>query len=127
MEKYFVPKPQISISTSPLSKKLEFNRNTYFSINAKDHDKYSIFIIIRNFEDMNSHTLNLNTTQSGDKNYAYIRALINGTNYISKDNSGTVTFTNITDFNVEGKFEFTLYNENDNSDIIQITNGKFND
>lgn len=122
----FVPKPQTTISTSPLSKKLEFNRGSYFSMSAKDHDKYTIFIMIKNFEDKISHPLKLNN-HNGDNNYANIYTLINGEKYISKDNSGTVTFTNITDNNVEGTFKFTLYNENDNSDIIQITNGKFND
>ena len=123
----FVPKPQTTISTSPLSKKLEFNRGSFFSIKAKDHDKYSIFILIREFEDKDSHPLKFNNPQNGGNSHAYITVLINGEKYITKDNSGIVTFTNITDNNVEGKFEFTLYNENDNSDKIQVTNGKFND
>ncbi|MGJ8745993.1 hypothetical protein [Polaribacter sp.] len=123
----FTPKPSTSISTSPVSKKLIFNRDSFFSVSAKDHDKYTIFIMIRNFEDKNSHSLKLNNTQNVDDSYANIYTLINGKKYISKDDSGIVTFTNVTDSNVEGTFEFTLYNVNDDNDVIQITNGKFND
>ena len=58
-------------------------------------------------------------------NHAIIK--INNKTYLSKDNSGSVTFTKVSDTNVEGTFEFTLYNENDDSDTIRVTNGKFND
>ena len=123
----FVPKARpLSFTTSPLSKKLIFNRGSYFSVEAKDHEKYSIFIMIRNFKDSGSHSLQQNNF-NGITNYVWIRTIINGENYTSKENSGTVTFTEVSDTNVAGTFEFTLYNENDETDIIKITKGKFND
>lgn len=53
--------------------------------------------------------------------------LYNGVKYLSKQGSGHVTFTDVTTENVKGTFEFTLYNENDNNDVIHVTEGKFDD
>jgi hypothetical protein len=124
----FVPKARpLSFTTSPLSKKLIFNRGSYFSVKARDHENYTIFFTIRNFEDNDSHFLKFNDSSNGDINHAQVRTIINGENYLSKENSGTVTFTEVSDANVAGTFEFTLYNENDETDIIKVTKGKFND
>ena len=54
-----------------------------------------------------------------------VTILYNSKKYLSKEGSGTVTFTEITTTEVKGTFAFTLYNENDNNDVIRITEGKF--
>lgn len=59
-----------------------------------------------------AHTLNHATVKLHNKRY------------LSKKNSGSVTFTDLS-ASPTGTFEFTLYNENDESDIIKVTRGRF--
>lgn len=52
--------------------------------------------------------------------------LIDNKKYISKDGSGKIIFKkNSIENGVEGTFEFTLYNEKNESDVIKVTKGKF--
>ena len=45
--------------------------------------------------------------------------------YLSKNGSGTVTIIDTTGTELKGTFEFTLYNEKDDSDVIHVTDGRF--
>jgi hypothetical protein len=57
-------------------------------------------------------------------NHAMIRR--DGAWYVSIENSGNVNFIEADiDGNTRGTFEFILYNENDPSDTINITDGQF--
>jgi len=123
---FFVPKG--SITSMPYDDGLTLNRQeSHFKALAKDFTKYLVYFTIKDWEE---DTFNLTISNGlfppsdpNDINHAIVR--INGIKYLSKENSGTVTFTTVTETDVKGTFEFTLYNENDESDIIHITNGKF--
>ena len=60
----------------------------------------------------------------GSDAFNYATAKQNIKRYLSKKNSGSVTFTDLS-ASPTGTFEFTLYNENDESDIIKVTRGRF--
>lgn len=125
----FTPKASTSISVFPAGEKLTFNRDSYFSVKATDHQDFRIFFNIENF-DIGTFNLGVSdgNTYEYEINHAVIFAYANGDQkYVSKGNSGTITFTDVSDTNVEGTFEFTLYNENDENDVIIITDGRFND
>jgi len=126
----FVPKGSTNIvSTSPnndglsiylyddfLSLKVNNSSDfVYFSITNYGIGKINLDNSLGFFGPSDFHTIN----------HAVVR--INNKTYLSKENSGTVTFTAVSDTNVAGTFEFTLYNENDETDIIKVTKGKFND
>ena len=124
----FIPKANVNLlDTFPLRKKVVFSTmNSYFSIKATDSENYNIFF---NVLDYDIGIFNFSQSEGNIYNNDLNHAIINTSDirYISKDNSGSVTFTEVSDTNVEGTFEFTLYNENDDSDTIRVTNGKFND
>ncbi len=122
----FVPKGDPNFTTSPYVEPLAFYVNQdNFRVRAFN-SKYHIMINIVDW-DIGTHYL----SQSEDyydysKNHA--RVGVNQTWYISKPNSGKVTFTEASlDGNIKGTFEFTLYNENDDSDVIHVTGGHFDD
>ena len=126
----FVPKGSTNlVSTSPNNDGVFFLvYEDFFNVKSYNSGKF-VYITILNqnigkFDLNKSHGIygldDPNTT-----NHAIIH--INNKTYLSKENSGSVTFTEVSETNVEGTFEFTLYNENDDSDTIRITNGKFND
>lgn len=123
---FFVPKG--SITSSPYHDGLSFLKYDFFNATAKNSVKNAI--VYFTIKDWAEGTFNLTTSNGlfqpsdpNDINHAIVG--INGIKYLSKENSGTVTFTTVTETDVKGNFEFTLYNENDESDIIHITNGKF--
>jgi len=125
----FTPKASTSISVLPPGEKLVFNRDSYFFVKTTDHRDFRIFFNIENFE---TGIFNLGVSDGNSYEYQINHAIIiayagGDKKYISKGNSGSITFTRVSDTNVEGTFEFTLYNENDVNDIIRITDGKFND
>lgn len=125
----FIPKASTSISVFPPGEKLIFGRDSNFSARATDHRDFKVFFNIENF-DVGTFNLGISDGNSYEYqlNHAIIVAYAGGDKkYVSKDNSGSITFTDVSDTNVKGTFEFTLYNEHDASDIIRITNGKFND
>ena len=82
-----------------------------------------------NIKDIDLNVINLNESDGSFYNYDINHAIIrkNGVLYLSKENSGTITFTESSSDNVKGTFEFTLYNENDESDTIHVTDGHFDD
>jgi hypothetical protein len=122
----FVPKAKVNLlGTLPQQNNLSFGRNSSFLIRAANQD-YGIFFNIENFD---LGEFNLSTSDENNFNYELSHIIISTVDktYLSKENSGTVTFTAVSDTNVEGIFEFTLYNKNDETDIIKVTKGKFND
>jgi hypothetical protein len=126
----FTPKGSINLtSTSPNNDGVFFLvYDNFFNVKSYNSD-YFIHITIINqntgeFDLKRSHGV-YGLDDPNTINHAIIK--INNKTYLSKDNSGSVTFTEVSDTNVEGTFEFTLYNENDETDIIKVTKGKFND
>ena len=124
--KLFVPKAaSFSFSTLPIGDNLVLNsRNSYFFLRAIGQE-YGMFFNIENFD---LGEFNIKVSNGDNFNYQLNHVILrtNGKTYLSKEGSGTVTFTNVSDTNVAGVFEFTLYNENDETDIIRVTKGKFN-
>ncbi len=123
----FVPRGNPNITTTPSDDGLRISiTDSFYQIEAHDYSKYVIFI---NIKDINSEIIHLNESTGSfydyNNNHAFIRK--NGVKYLSKENSGTITFTENTQNDVKGTFEFTLYNENDDSDVIHVTNGHFDD
>ena len=126
----FVPKDSTNLtSTSPNNDGVFFLvYDNFFNVKSYNSDNF-VYITIIN---QNTGEFDLNKSHGiyglddpNTINHAIIK--INNKTYLSRDNSGSVTFTEVSDTNVEGTFEFTLYNENDDSDTIRVTNGKFND
>jgi len=127
----FVPKGNGNLSsTSPVDDGLSFIKyETYIQVKATDYKKYNVMFNIVNW---NEGSFSLSASDGSYYNHTINHAMVGirktGKWYLSKDNSGTVTFTKA-DLNgdTKGTFEFTLYNENDPTDIIHVTNGKFDD
>ncbi len=122
--KLFVPKGNSSFSDGPFNDGLSFLRyDTFFSGSAKDFKEYTVFFNIKDFA---TGTFNLKASNGSFYDNSYSHAIVRHNNvyYLSKENSGSVTFSEAAD-NVVGTFEFTLYNENNENDIIRVTNGNF--
>lgn len=120
----FIPKGNPNISTSPSNDGLRISiTDNFYQIEANDYSNYVVFI---NIKEINSENINLNNSTGSfydfDINHAIIKK--NGVKYLSKENSGSIIFTENSD-NVNGTFDFTLYNENNENDTMQITNGHF--
>ncbi len=123
----FVPRGNPNITTSPSDDGLIISiTDNFYRIQAKDYSNYTIII---NIKDIDLETINLNESDGSFYNFGTTHAVIrkNGVLYLSKENSGTITFTENSNNNVKGTFEFTLYNENDDNDTIQVTDGHFDD
>ena len=123
----FVPKGDPNFTTSPYDDGLTFYvSKEYFRMRARDFSKFFLIINIVNW-DIGTHYLSQsNSYYDYSTNHARVR--VNQTWYVSKPNSGKVTFTEASlDGNIKGTFEFTLYNENDESDVIHVTGGHFDD
>ncbi|MCF6307976.1 MAG: hypothetical protein L3J09_08475 [Flavobacteriaceae bacterium] len=120
---FFVPKG--NINSVPYDDGLSFSRyELYFYAKAKDFKKFTVFFNLTEL-DLNTYSLSSSSGSFLDYTVSHAIVRINGVKYLSKENSGTVTFTKVTETDVKGTFEFTLYNENDESDVIQVTNGNF--
>ena len=100
--------------------------DNFYQIEAHDYSNYTVFI---NITDNHFETIDLEESSGSFYNFSINHVIIrrNGVIYLSKDNSGSIILTSNTNENVSGTFEFILYNENNESDIIKVTNGKFND
>jgi len=123
---FFVPKG--SITSMPYNDGLSFLRYEFFAATAKNQTKNAI--VYFTITDWKEGTFNLTESNglfppSDPNNINHAIVGINGIKYLSKENSGIVTFTTVTETVVKGTFEFTLFNENDDSDVIHITNGNF--
>ena len=126
----FVPKGDCDVaSTFPCQDALNFYKYTnFFEVVAFNEDKkQALGFNIRNWA---TGTFYLSRS-SGDlydisNNHAVVRK--NGKTYISHDNSGWVKFEQASpDGDTKGTFEFTLYNEEDSTDVIRVTDGHFDD
>lgn len=123
----FVPKGNTNITTTPYNSGLSYLiYDDYFRAEATDHKKYVVMFNISNW--------GIGTYKLSDSDNYYNKSInhamvnVNGTWYISKNNSGSVTFIEKNSHgNVKGTFEFTLYNKNDDSDTIHVTDGHFDD
>ena len=123
----FVPKGNTRISTSPYEDGYIFyKQDDHTTVIAKDFKKYTVFFNTTS-RVLGKHFLK-NSSGSFydyDVNHAIVR--VNGIKYLSKEGSGYIQYTESNDENVKGTFEFTLYNENDDSDVIHVTGGHFDD
>ncbi|PQJ76668.1 hypothetical protein [Polaribacter glomeratus] len=117
------------IDTSPFNSGLSiYVYDTFISLKASNSSDFVYFSI--SDRKIGKITLKESLGFSGSSDTHSINhaiAMIDNKKYLSKNSSGIVTFTNISEINVMGTFEFTLYNENDDTDTISVTNGKFND
>ena len=123
----FVPKGDPNFTTSPYDDGLRISiTDNFYQIEANDYRKYTVFI---NIKDIHSSVINLSESSGSfldfEKNHAIVKK--NGVKYLSKNNSGRIVLIENTGENVKGTFEFTLYNENDDSDVIHVTGGHFDD
>ena len=128
--KLFLPESSAPLTTiGPTGNGLSFegfNNQLDLSISAYNNPN-EISIYIKN------HALGVfNLTKSNgvvgypasdQKNQVTI--LYDGKKYLSKDGSGAVIITELTATELKGTFEFILYNESNNNDIIRVTEGKF--
>lgn len=128
--KLFVPK-YLNATSASSYKGLSINRAN----NGKDLEIYAtnktdntdIYIYVKDFSlgsfelsDSNGSGTNINNSQA--------TVIYNSKKYLSKSgNSGSLIITTLTSSDVKGTFFFKLFNENDPSDVIDITNGKFDD
>ena len=105
----------------------KYNNDLSYSVSASN-SKYRVYFGIYNWK-VGTFTLTdsdgvFHPGDTGEINHAIV--LKNGVKYLSKQGSGTVTFIELRDDgNKRGTFEFTVYNENNNNDVLHITNGQF--
>jgi hypothetical protein len=126
----FVPKGSTNlVSTSPNNDGFSiYLYDDFISLKVSNSSDF-VYFSITNYKigkiDLDNSLGFSGPSDSHTMNHAVVK--FNNKTYLSRDNSGSVTFTEVSDTNVEGTFEFTLYNENDDSDTIRVTSGKFND
>ena len=125
----FIPKGSSNLtSTGPIGDGLSLLKyDDFFHASASDYNKYTIMFNIVNWEEGIFQLSNSNGDFYNDStNHAMCKK--NDIWYLSKENSGNVTFTKADiDGDTMGTFEFTLYNENDPTDVIHVTEGRFDD
>lgn len=124
----FVPKGNTNISTTPTTDGLSLYKNKgYFQASVRDYKKFRVMFNIRDWN-VGSHTLSESSSDYYDHSINHAMVRRDGVWYISKANSGSVIFSDANiEGNTKGTFEFILYNENNINDIINITNGQFDD
>ena len=124
----FIPKSDAPLLTvGPVGDGLSYlNYPLFFSATAYN-PIYTVYFNIVNWNLNTFNLVNSNGLIAPSDSHAinHVVVIKNGKKYLSKEGSGTVTFTEVTTTEVKGTFAFTLYNENDNSDVIRITEGKF--
>lgn len=128
----FLPKGSNSITTpgGPVGDGLTTLVNeSRLAITASNDNSCIVFFNIVNYE---VGEFNLTASNGNLYNYSYNHALIlkDDVKYLSKENSGTVTIIESyypSSGGIRGSFEFTLYNENDENDVIHVTDGQFDD
>ena len=124
----FVPKGDPNFTTSPYDDdgytfyKWEHNTTVY----ARDYEKYVVFFNTLS-RSLGKHYLEESSGSLLDYSINHAIVVKNGTKYISKEGSGYIQYNESNDENVKGTFEFTLYNEDDDSDVIHVTGGHFDD
>ena len=130
--KLFIPKKGEAniFSTKPYDSSglIIWKNDEVFRIEASDQKKYIIMFNIVNWG-KGTHYLS-EGTYFYDKSVNHAMIKVDHKWYKSKPNSGKVVFNKAKidgDDNTKGTFEFTLYNENDESDVIHVTGGHFDD
>jgi len=127
----FVPKGSSNVSTTPYNDGLFLvQHDNYYTVQARDYKEFTIYFVIVGW---GVGTFSLSESNGffapsdpKDRNHAIVKK--NGTVYLSKIGSGSVKFIVADKLGeVKATFDFTLYNENDENDIIHITNGQFDD
>ena len=105
--------------------------NHSFVLQAKNYEDIYIYIyipteipeeILYTFQNSPGVEYSLNSP-----NYAHIYSIVNDNKYLSFSSSGSITFTHV-NYNegiYSGVFSVKLKNENDENDIIEILEGRF--
>ncbi len=107
------------------------NSSDYFVIETSNYQDIYIYIYIQkdipkeilyDFQDSPGVEYSLD-----EPNYAHIYTVINGDKYLSYTNSGSITFTrvNYDEGIYSGTFSVQLKNKDNPTDIIEITDGRF--
>ena len=131
----FVPEGGSSIYTpGPISDGLSlYAYDEHFTAYARNSESIIVYFNIGadwgvgTFYLVNSNGL-FRPSDPYDINHAIVEK--NGIKYLSKEGSGNITIIESSypeSGGIKGTFEFTLYNENDDTDVIHVTNGKFDD
>jgi hypothetical protein len=132
--KLFLPQAIGGWSTSPSSSHdglSYYVKPDYFNIQTGNNEYNMFYINIINWKVGTFNLIDSNGyvgPQNGDpRDINHVIVIKNGVKYLSKQGSGSVIFTVVTDTDSKGTFEFDVYNENNNSDVLHITNGQFDD
>ena len=130
--KLFLPQAIGGWSTSPSGADdglSYYIKPDHFNIQT-GNSEYSMFYI--NITNWKLGTFNLIDSngyigpQNGDpRDTNHVIVIKNGIKYLSKQNSGSVIFTQVSDTDAKGTYEFDVYNENNTNDVLHITNGQF--
>ena len=105
--------------------------NRTFVIQATNYEDTYIYIYIpKDFPDERTYNFQNSTGVEyslSEPNFPHIYATVNGTKYLSFLDSGFINFTkiDINDGIFSGIFEVKLKNKNNQNDIIEITDGRF--
>ena len=126
---FFVPnKSDCNVtSTYPCTEALQFSKtDIIFRVLAKG-EKYILGFNVMNWDVGTFYLENGNPDFYDFKTYAIVH-IRGGATYISRDSSGWVKFEQASpDGDTKGTFEFTLYNVEDSTDVIRVTDGHFDD
>jgi hypothetical protein len=107
------------------------NLTDYYSITARNYINFSIYIYIpEDRPQQKKYTFQLSPGVGStlqDPDFPHLFLIINNKKYLSYENSGIIEFTKV-DFTNEvcaGVFSAKLKNIDDENDIIEITDGRF--
>ena len=99
---------------------------SYFSIAASDYNNVYIYIYIpKNTPLETTYDFKLSNGRPANGDEPHCFAIINDIGYKSYENSGTITFTKIDEVKGIIAGTFSLNIKNDNNDIINISEGRF--
>ena len=101
----------------------------HFNIQTGNNEYSMFYINIANWKLGSFNLIDSNGyvgPQNGDpRDINHVIIIKNGVKYLSKQCSGSIIFTGVTDADSKGTFEFALFNENNSNDVLQITAGQF--
>ena len=101
---------------------------SYFSIAVSNYEDVYIYIYIpKNVPLETTYTFKLSDGNPANGNEPHCFAVINNTGYLSYENSGTIAFTKIDEIKgiIAGTFSLKMKNRNNENNIIEITDGRF--
>ena len=103
----------------------------YFGVDLRNYEDIYMYIYIpKEFPEETTYTFQVSPAVRSSletPNFPHFFCSINGNRYISYENSGSITFSKI-DYNegiYAGTFSLKLKNKNNPTDIIKITDGRF--